>query len=79
MEAIRASQEIVITTHRSPDGDALGASLALYHFLKRQGKRTRVIVPNPFPHFLRWMEGSNEVEVYEYNPRRDSVSSPRQT
>lgn len=68
MEAIRASQEIVITTHRSPDGDALGASLALYHFLKRQGKRTRVIVPNPFPHFLRWMEGSNEVEVYEYNP-----------
>ncbi|MDI9521972.1 MAG: bifunctional oligoribonuclease/PAP phosphatase NrnA [Bacteroidota bacterium] len=68
LEAIHVSQEIVITTHRSPDGDALGASLALYHFLKRQGKQVRVIVPNPFPHFLRWMEGSNEVEVYEYNP-----------
>lgn len=68
MDAFRDAQNIVITTHLSPDGDALGASLALYHFLKRQGKAPRVMVPNSFPYFLRWMEGANEIDVYEYNP-----------
>ncbi len=68
MDAIRDARDIVITTHISPDGDALGASLALYHFLKSQGKNARVIVPNSFPYFLRWMEGAGEIEIYEYNP-----------
>ncbi len=68
MDSIRSSQNIVITTHRSPDGDGMGASLALYNFLKRKGKQVRVIVPNSFPHFLKWMEGARETEVYEYNP-----------
>lgn len=68
MDAIREAENIIITTHLSPDGDALGASLSLYHFLKRQGKRVRVMVPNSFPYFLRWMEGASEIDVYEYNP-----------
>lgn len=68
MDAIRSSRNIVITTHLSPDGDALGASLALYSFLKRQGKNPRIIVPNSIPYFLRWMEGAGEIEVYEYHP-----------
>ena len=33
-ELIENSSQILITTHLSPDGDALGASLGLYHFLK---------------------------------------------
>ncbi|WP_414703149.1 DHH family phosphoesterase [Proteiniphilum sp. UBA5384] len=68
MEAINRAEKIVITTHRSPDGDALGSSLALYHFLKRKNKTVKVIVPNSFPYFLKWMPGAREVEVYEYNP-----------
>ncbi len=68
MDAIRSSRNIVITTHLSPDGDALGASLALYSILKRQGKSPRIIVPNSIPYFLRWMEGAGEIEVYEYHP-----------
>ena len=38
MEAINVARQIVITTHLSPDGDALGSSLALYHFLKSKIK-----------------------------------------
>lgn len=68
MDTIERSEQIVITTHLSPDGDALGSSLALYHFLKREKKQVRIIVPNSFPYFLKWMEGASEVEVYEYNP-----------
>ncbi len=68
MDIIVRSEKIVITTHLSPDGDALGSSLALYHYLKDRGKQVRIIVPNSFPYFLKWMQGASEIEVYEYNP-----------
>jgi len=68
MASIDISEKIVITTHLSPDGDALGSSLALYHYLKSMGKKARIIVPNSFPYFLKWMKGSGEIEIYEYNP-----------
>ncbi len=68
MQAIDEAHQIVITTHLSPDGDALGSSLALYHYLKDRGKQVRVIVPNSFPYFLKWMKGASEISVAEYNP-----------
>lgn len=68
MDIIERSEKIVITTHLSPDGDALGSSLALYHYLKDRGKQVRIIVPNSFPYFLKWMQGTGGIEVYEYNP-----------
>lgn len=68
MQAINEAEQIVITTHLSPDGDAIGSSLALYHFVKKQGKKARIIVPNSFPHFLKWMKGAGDISVAEYNP-----------
>lgn len=68
MQAINEAEQIVITTHLSPDGDAIGSSLALYHFLTNQGKQARIIVPNSFPHFLKWMKGAGDISVAEYNP-----------
>ena len=49
---IEEAQNIVITTHVSPDGDAIGSSLALSIFLKTIGKNASVIVPNDLPGFL---------------------------
>ena len=68
-DLIQKSEHIVITTHLSPDGDALGSSLALYHYLLAQGKNVKLIVPNSFPYFLKWMHGANEIIVYEYIPQ----------
>ena len=34
MESIDNSHNILITTHVSPDGDAIGSSLALYNYIK---------------------------------------------
>lgn len=59
--------KIVITTHLSPDGDALGSSLGLYHYLKDTGCDVRVIVPNSFPSFLDWMSGIDSVINFEEN------------
>lgn len=68
LDLINASQKIIITTHLSPDGDALGSSLALYHFLVRSGKNVKLMVPNSFPYFLKWMPGAVDIQIYEYNP-----------
>ena len=47
-KAIDKSTSIVIVSHVNPDGDAIGSSLGLYHFLFSQGKETRIIMPNSF-------------------------------
>lgn len=59
------SQSIVITTHKSPDGDAIGSSLALFHYLKKNNKEVVVIVPDAFPDFLNWMSKSDEIVYYD--------------
>ena len=57
-------RRMIITTHQGPDGDAMGASLALYHFLKRQGHDVSVITPNDYPEFLHWMPSNEHVVNY---------------
>ena len=61
--------KIVIVTHISPDGDAIGSSLGLYHFLIEMDKQVNVIVPNDFPEFLKWMKGANDIIIHEKNPQ----------
>lgn len=59
-------RKIVITTHYKPDGDAMGSSLALYHFLKNAGHEVSVVAPSDFPDFLDWMPGSELVVNFEH-------------
>lgn len=59
------ADKIVIISHVSPDGDAIGSSLGLAHFLDSQDKTVNVIVPNAFPDFLKWMPGSKDVLLYD--------------
>ena len=63
------SDKLVIVSHVSPDGDAIGASLGLYHFLLSQDKTVHVIVPNAFPDFLKWMPGAKD--IIQYNRYKD--------
>ncbi len=62
---IEDADNIVITTHVSPDGDAIGSSLAFCIFLRTLGKNANVVVPNDFPGFLKWMPASSDIIVYE--------------
>ncbi|MCF0197131.1 MAG: DHH family phosphoesterase [Bacteroidaceae bacterium] len=55
------AQHIVICTHTGPDGDAVGSSLAIRHWMKRWGKDARVVVPNRFPDFLMWMPEADTI------------------
>lgn len=58
-------KKIAIIPHRSPDGDAMGSTLALWALLGKLGHQAVVIAPNEFPEFLAWMPGATEVLVYE--------------
>ncbi len=58
--------KIVIITHYNPDGDAVGSSLGLKHFLRQKGLEADVIVPNDFPKFLKWMPESRKIIIADY-------------
>ena len=59
------TKQIVITTHRGPDGDAMGSSLAIMHLLKDLGHYVNLITPNSYPDFLHWMPGNDKVIIFE--------------
>lgn len=61
------SKKIAIVSHYNPDGDAIGSSLALYHFFKGQDYDVQVVIPNPFPDFLKWMPASETILIADQN------------
>ena len=67
---LKNSHAISIVTHWSPDGDAMGSSLGLYHFLKNSGKNVKVIVPNDYPAFLKWLPGNKNVLNFQQNEKK---------
>ena len=66
---IDKGSKFVIVTHEMPDGDAIGSALGLYHYLMMFDKKSiKVIVPNDFPEFLKWMPGVTDIVVNERYP-----------
>lgn len=62
---LESPKKVVITMHQKPDADAMGSSLAMYHYLVQKGHQVTVISPTNFPDFLKWMPGANDVIDYE--------------
>lgn len=69
-EVIAASLNIVVTCHKSPDGDALGSSLAWAEYLRNEGKEPVVIVPDAYPDFLQWMPNTEKIIRYDKHPEK---------
>lgn len=62
---------IVVITHMKPDGDALGSSTAMYHYLKSIGKECRIVIPDPNPSnldFLLDQDTRKDLRIYEAYP-----------
>jgi phosphoesterase RecJ-like protein len=62
----------VITAHQKPDGDAMGSTLGLYHFLKQLGHEVTVVSPTNWAAFLNWMPGVDQVIDFEANKKEAS-------
>lgn len=69
-DLISTKKNIVIITHFNPDGDAIGSSLGLKHFLANQGIEAEIIVPNDFPKFLKWMPEAKKITITEYKKKK---------
>jgi len=57
--------KILITTHKNPDGDAIGSTLGWFNFLKSIGKDVKVVYRDRLPYFFDFLPGIDEVEVGE--------------
>jgi phosphoesterase RecJ-like protein len=67
-EQLARHSRIVLLSHVNPDGDSIGSSLALYHYLREMGKEVMVIIPNDLPAFLQWLPGAGEILVGKHAP-----------
>lgn len=67
-DTIAAANNIVITAHKSPDGDSVGSSIGLYRFIQKLQKNVSVCHPDKAPSFLNWLEDLDDILVFEEQP-----------
>ena len=72
-ELIRESNDFVLTTHLTPDGDGLGSELALKRALDRIGKKVRILNCSGVPEDLRFLAKSGEVVTYQRDKHRQGL------
>lgn len=70
---LNSPKNVVIVPHTNPDGDAIGSSLGLYHFLTLKGHKVSLVAPNDYPKFLKWMPGTSEVLIFEQEPNKTTA------
>ena len=56
MELLTEAERPVIVTHAKPDGDAIGSSSAMYHFLGMMGKGSRIVLNDDCARYLRFIK-----------------------
>jgi len=66
-QALKEAKNILIVSHKNPDGDAIGSVLGLYHYLKKSINTIQLTTPDEKPFFLKWMPNSEKVLSYESN------------
>jgi phosphoesterase RecJ-like protein len=59
-----STENILLICHINPDGDAVGAQLAMYYYLRAAGKNVSMLSPNYLQEFLKWMEGTGEINIF---------------
>ncbi|SDS77267.1 phosphoesterase RecJ domain-containing protein [Maribacter dokdonensis] len=62
---LSSPKKIAIIPHKNPDGDAIGSTLALWHYLSNNGHLATIVAPNDFPKFLKWMPGAQQILNFE--------------
>lgn len=69
-ELLKTPKKIFITTHSKPDGDALGSSLAMYHYLLKKGHEPVVVSPTDYGVYLHWLPGNPAILIYNENKEK---------
>jgi len=64
-ELIRIPQNVAILSHRNPDGDAIGSSLAMLHYLEQYGHTVHVLFPSEFPAEFDVLPRSEDILLWD--------------
>ena len=59
---LQEAQNIVITAHVNPDGDAIGSSLGVMHYLRDLGKQVRVVIDDDIPRNFAFLNACDIIE-----------------
>ena len=74
LNEIKEAEKILVLTHESPDGDAIGSSLAMKLALESLGKNPDVIIPE-FPETFKFLPGTKDVKESSDVEKYDLVIS----
>ncbi|NIO18906.1 bifunctional oligoribonuclease/PAP phosphatase NrnA [bacterium] len=74
LKIIRENRTFFITSHMRPDGDSIGAQLALGSFLKRLGKEVYIANRDHVPAVYRFLSHSSDIHVVEKVERNFDVA-----
>ncbi len=69
-QLIKKSKKIAIVSHKNPDGDAVGSSLAMYHMVKQINSQVGMVIPNAIPENLKWLPGCENIIIFEKEPEK---------
>lgn len=65
LKLIGSPKDVVLFSHRNPDGDALGSTLAMMHYLTAMHHSVKIIYPSDYPIGFNWMPGLDKVIIYD--------------
>ena len=61
LEKIKEAEKIVVLTHETPDGDAIGSTLAMKFALEKMGKKPDIVIEE-YPKTFSFLPGADEIK-----------------
>ncbi|MCB1174536.1 MAG: DHH family phosphoesterase [Leptospiraceae bacterium] len=71
LDLLLSQDDFVITTHRGPDADGVGACLALAWLLQSNGKQVHMITNEPIPARLKFLDAGHQIHHCQHNSLPD--------
>lgn len=72
VQLISNAKRITILSHINADGDAVGSTTAMAKLLSNAGKETAIILPNPYPEILRFLDVEEKILIYKDNEEQSN-------
>jgi len=64
---IAKSENILLSTHRDPDGDGIGSEIGFYYYLKSINKNVSILNISPTPDKYKFLDQENIIEEYNHH------------
>ena len=61
MRLMASADKFLVTSHKNPDGDAIGSALAVRHLVERLGGNAIVWIPDEVPSYYRFLPGTEKI------------------